>query len=223
MTTTQRQHLQLTAWERIESVDEAMSLARASAARAEAEARMMARELTKLDAERQALVDAAGRAGQVMELEALDLREEVLTDRCSSLRAAAAARARQVHEREVQAHVMLVDGWRDLAAELDAQATDARVNRELVALQSGGAQALQAQLEAEICGRWKRLLKVFPPHGRAPEPGGTLAPAIRPDRGGSWLASFELEEWWPRWLVERHAEAAELRRGEEAAAASSSG
>ena len=62
--TTKQQHLQVTAWEKIEAVDEAARLARASAAIAEAEARSIVHELAGLAAERQALVNAAEREGR---------------------------------------------------------------------------------------------------------------------------------------------------------------
>lgn len=216
--TTKQQHLQVTAWEKIEAVDEAARLARASAAIAEAEARSIVHELAGLAAERQALVNAAEREGRRVELSAFEQRERFLRDRRRVLVEVALARKRQVRERELQAHVLLVDGWRDLAGELDAQAFDAVANREMVALESGGSQAMQALAEAEICSRWKRLLNVFPPpHNLAPEPGADLVPAVRPDLGGAWLASFEVEEWWPDWLLRRHAEAVDLRRSEESA------
>ena len=109
--------------------------------------------------------------------------------------------------------MLLVDGWLELAGELDAQAIDVVASREIVGSENGELQPMQAQAEADVCRRWKRLLNVFPPpHNLAPEPGGNLMPSVRPDLGGDWLASFEVEEWWPGWLLMRHAEAVELRR-----------
>ena len=205
-----------TGWQTIEAVYEAARLAREGASVAEAETRSIVHELAGLAAERQALLNAAEREGHTLELSAFETREQFLRDRRRVLLDVASSHKRQIRERELQAHVLLVDGWIELAGELDAQAMDLLESREQVDPASEASQQTQTLAEAAICRRWSRLLNVFPPpHNLAPEPGGDLVPTVRPDLGGSWLASFEVEEWWPRWLVARHAEAVELRRHEQ--------
>ena len=209
----QLQQQQVTAWEKIEAVDEAARLARGGAAISEAEMRAIVYELAGLIAERQGVVNIAEQEGREAELSAFEVRERFLRDRRSVLLEVVTAHKQQIRERELQAHVLLVDGWRELAAELDEQASDVVARREIVGSENGELQPMQAEAEADVCGRWKRLLNVFPPpHNLAPEPGGNLMPSVRPDLGGDWLASFEVEEWWPGWLLMRHAEAVELRR-----------
>ena len=209
----QLQQQQVTAWEKIEAVDEAVRLARGGAAISEAEMRTIVYELAGLIAERQGVVNIAEQEGREAELSAFEVRERFLRDRRSVLLEVVTSHKQQIRERELQAHVLLVDGWRELAGELDAQAIDVVARREIVGSENGELQPMQAQAEADVCRRWKRLLNVFPPpHNLAPEPGGDLMPSVRPDLGGDWLASFEVEEWWPRWLLLRHAEAVELRR-----------
>ena len=214
MTTTAQQRA--ASWQSIEAVYETARLAREGASVAEAETRSIVHELAGLAAERQAQQDLAEREGRKLELSAFELREQFLRDRRRVLLEIAAAHKRQIRERELQAHVLLVDGWLELAAELDAQAMDLLATRDRIDGEIGASQQLQELAEAAVCRRWSRLLNVFPPpNNLAPEPGGDLLPAVRPDLGGSWLASFEVEEWWPRWLVTRHAEAVELRRHEQ--------
>ena len=209
----QLQQQQVTAWEKIEAVDEAGRLARGGAATSEAEMRTIVYELAGLIAERQGVVNIAEQEGREAELSAFEVRERFLRDRRSVLLEVVTSHKQQIRERELQAHVLLVDGWRELAGELDAQAIDVVASREIVGSENGELQPMQAQAEADVCRRWKRLLNVFPPpHNLAPEPGGNLMPSVRPDLGGDWLASFEVEEWWPGWLLMRHAEAVELRR-----------
>ncbi len=209
----QLQQQQVTAWEKIEAVDEAARLARGGAAISEAEMRAIVYELAGLIAERQGVVNIAEQEGREAELSAFEVRERFLRDRRSVLLEVVTAHKQQIRERELQAHVLLVDGWRELAAELDEQASDVVARREIVGSENGELQPMQAEAEADVCGRWKRLLNVFPPpHNLAPEPGGNLMPSVRPDLGGDWLASFEVEEWWPGWLLMRYAEAVELRR-----------
>ena len=209
----QLQQQQVTAWEKIEAVDEAARLARGGAAISEAEMRAIVYELAGLIAERQGVVNIAEQEGREAELSAFEVRERFLRDRRSVLLEVVTAHKQQICERELQAHVLLVDGWRELAAELDEQASDVVARREIVGSENGELQPMQAEAEADVCGRWKRLLNVFPPpHNLAPEPGGNLMPSVRPDLGGDWLASFEVEEWWPGWLLMRHAEAVDLRR-----------
>ena len=209
----QLQQQQVTAWEKIEAVDEAGRLARGGAATSEAEMRTIVYELAGLIAERQGVVNIAEQEGREAELSAFEVRERFLRDRRRVLLEVVTSHKQQIRERELQAHVLLVDGWLELAGELDAQAIDVVASREIVGSENGELQPMQAQAEADVCRRWKRLLNVFPPpHNLAPEPGGNLMPSVRPDLGGDWLASFEVEEWWPRWLLLRHAEAVELRR-----------
>ena len=210
------EHQQVTGWQTIEAVYEAARLAREGSSVAEAETRSIVHELAGLAAERQARQAVAEREGDEPELAAFETREQFLRDRRRVLLEVATAHKRQIRERELQAHVLLVDGWLELAAELDAQAMDLLATREQIDGESGASQQLQELAEAAVCRRWSRLLNVFPPpHNLAPEPGGDLVPAVRPDLGGSWLASFEVEDWWPGWLVTRHAEALELRRQEQ--------